>query len=172
MKGKKNKSGQQKVQAQVFCGVIAVRAEYAGMGYWPGGMYSKEKSRPQSIPGNDFAMMKPIKTEADYQRALARLEEIFDAKPGSAEGDELEVLGILVEHYENQHFPIDMPDPVEAIQFRMEQLGLKQNDLAKLVGSKSHLSEVLNRKRKLTLEMIRRLSKALAIPAEVLIKAY
>ncbi|MCA6362587.1 MAG: helix-turn-helix domain-containing protein [Bacteroidetes bacterium] len=117
-------------------------------------------------------MIKPIKTEADYQLALARLEQIFDAKPGSAEGDELEVLGILIEHYENQHFPIDLPDPVEAIQFRMEQLGLKQNDLAKLVGSKSHMSEVLNRKRKLTLEMIRRLSKALAIPAEVLIQTY
>jgi HTH-type transcriptional regulator / antitoxin HigA len=103
---------------------------------------------------------------------LARLEQIFDAKPGTAAGDELEVLAILIEHFENQRFPIDLPDPVEAIQFRMEQLGLKQNDLAKLVGSKSHFSEVLNRKRKLTLEMIRRLSKALAIPAEVLIQTY
>ncbi|MGL5890179.1 MAG: helix-turn-helix domain-containing protein [Bacteroidia bacterium] len=117
-------------------------------------------------------MIKPIKTESDYQQALARLEQIFDAKPGTADGDELEVLAILIEHFENQRFSVDLPDPVEAIQFRMEQLGLRQNDIAKLVGSKSHFSEVLNRKRKLTLEMIRRISKALAIPAEVLIQTY
>ncbi len=127
----------------------------------------------EKVSGKKYtAMIKPIKTEADYQQALARLEQIFDAQPGTPAGDELEVLAILIEHFENQRFPIDLPDPVEAIQFRMEQLGLKQNDIAKLVGSKSHLSEVLNRKRKLTLEMIRRLSKALAIPAEVLIQTY
>lgn len=116
--------------------------------------------------------MKPIKTEADYQQVLARLEQIFDAVPGTPEGDELEVLAILVEHYESQRFPIDLPDPVEAIQFRMEQLGLRQSDLGKLIGSKSRISEVLNRKRKLTLEMIRQLSMSLAIPAQVLIQAY
>jgi HTH-type transcriptional regulator/antitoxin HigA len=127
----------------------------------------------ENVSGKKYTVMiKPIKTEADYQQALARLEQIFDAKPGTPAGDELEVLAILIEHFENQRFPIDLPDPVEAIQFRMEQLGLKQNDIAKLVGSKSHFSEVLNRKRKLTLEMIRRLSKALAIPAEVLIQTY
>lgn len=168
---KKRITVQQDLPAPVFCGVMAVRST-PRIGYGPGVTRSSEKRRPKPKPETDFAMIKPIKTEADYQLALARLEQIFDAKPGSAEGDELEVLGILIEHYENQHFPIDLPDPVEAIQFRMEQLGLKQNDLAKLVGSKSHMSEVLNRKRKLTLEMIRRLSKALAIPAEVLIQTY
>jgi HTH-type transcriptional regulator/antitoxin HigA len=152
------------VRGNVCVGVIAVRAGLQRQAHTQMPLVKKQKE--------EVTMMKPIKTEADYQRALARLEQIFDARPGTEEGDELEVLAILVEHYENQRFPIDLPDPVEAIQFRMEQLGLKQNDLAKLVGSKSHISEVLNRKRKLTLEMIRRLSKALAIPAEVLIQTY
>jgi len=116
--------------------------------------------------------IKPIKTKKDYQQALERLEVIFDAKKGSPEGDELEVLGILIEYYENEHFPIALPDPIEAIKFRMEQLNYSQNDLAKIVGLKSRASEILNRKRKLTLEMIRQLHESLKIPTEVLIQAY
>jgi HTH-type transcriptional regulator/antitoxin HigA len=116
--------------------------------------------------------IKPIKTEIDYNQALERLEVIFDAKKGSSEGDELEVLGILIDQYENEHFPIGMPDPIEAIKFRMEQMGYNQNDLANIVGLKSRASEILNRKRKLSLEMIRQLHEQLNIPTDVLIQAY
>lgn len=116
--------------------------------------------------------IKPIKTKKDYQNALNRLEVIFDAKKGSAQGDELEILGILLEKYEYEHFPIGFPDPIEAIKFRMEQMGYNQTDLAKVVGLKSRASEILNRKRKLTLEMIRLLHDSLKIPTEVLIRAY
>lgn len=116
--------------------------------------------------------IKPIKTKKDYQNALDRLEMIFDAKPGSPEGDELEVLGILVDNYEQQRYPIDFPDPIEAIKFRMEQLGYNQNDLAKVVGLKSRASEILNKKRKLNIDMIRSLNKTLNIPTEVLIQKY
>jgi HTH-type transcriptional regulator/antitoxin HigA len=116
--------------------------------------------------------MKPIKTSKDYKQALARLELIFDAKPGTAEGDELEVLGILIADYEERHFPIGFPDPIEAVKFRMEQLGYSQNDLADVVGLKSRASEILNRKRKLNLEMIRKLHDALGIPTDVLIQSY
>lgn len=116
--------------------------------------------------------IRPIKTKKDYKAALARMEQIFDAKAGSTEGDELEVLSILVDKYENENFPIDLPDPIEAIKFRMEQLGYIQNDLAKVVGLKSRASEILNRKRKLTLEMIRNLHETLRIPTDVLIQSY
>lgn len=116
--------------------------------------------------------IRPIKTESDYNQALERLDEIFNAKSGTPEGDELEVLGILVDQYENEHFPIGMPDPIEAIKFRMEQLGYNQNDLAKVVGLKSRASEILNKKRKLSLEMIRSLHEKMKIPTEVLIQAY
>ncbi|MFV5695330.1 helix-turn-helix domain-containing protein [Flavobacterium sp. LB3P122] len=116
--------------------------------------------------------IKPIKTENDYNQALERLEFIFDAKIGSPEGDELEVLGILIDQYENDHFPIGMPDPIEAIKFRMEQMGYNQNDLANIVGLKSRASEILNRKRKLSLEMIRQLHERLNIPTDVLIQTY
>ena len=116
--------------------------------------------------------IKPIKTEKDYNQALERLETIFDAKPGSVEGDELEVLGILIDRYENEHFPIGLPDPIEAIKFRMEQMGYNQNDLANIVGLKSRASEILNRKRKLSLEMIRQLHERLNIPTDVLIQTY
>ncbi|WP_309614905.1 helix-turn-helix domain-containing protein [Flavobacterium sp.] len=116
--------------------------------------------------------IKPIKTEKDYNQALERLETIFDAKLGSAEGDELEVLGILIDQYENEHFPIGLPDPIEAIKFRMEQMGYNQNDLANIVGLKSRASEILNRKRKLSLEMIRQLHERLNIPTDVLIQTY
>lgn len=116
--------------------------------------------------------IKPIKTKKDYANALKRLELIFDAKPGTPQGDELEILGILIHNYENEHFPIDLPDPIEAIKFRMEQLGYTQNDLVKHVGLKSRASEILNRKRKLSLEMIRQLHKGLNIPTDVLIQNY
>jgi HTH-type transcriptional regulator/antitoxin HigA len=116
--------------------------------------------------------IKPIKTDEDYNQALERLEEIFDAKNGSPEGDELEVLGILVDRYENERFPIGLPDPIEAIKFRMEQMGYNQTDLANIVGLKSRASEILNRKRKLSLEMIRQLHERLNIPTDVLIQAY
>jgi HTH-type transcriptional regulator/antitoxin HigA len=116
--------------------------------------------------------IKPIKTEQDYNQALERLELIFDAKKDTPEGDELEVLGILIDRYENENFPIDLPDPIEAIKFRMEQMGYNQNDLAKIVGLKSRASEILNRKRKLSLEMIRKLHEALHIPTDVLIQTY
>jgi HTH-type transcriptional regulator/antitoxin HigA len=116
--------------------------------------------------------IKPIKTEQDYQDALNRLEAIFDAKSGTSEGDELEILGLLIDDYENKHFPIDLPDPIEAIKFRMEQLGYTQNDLSKILGQKSRASEILNKKRKLSLEMIRKLNQILNIPTNVLIQAY
>ena len=88
--------------------------------------------------------IKHIRTETDDHQALARLELIFDAKFGSLEGDELEVLGILIDQYENEHFPIGFPDPIEAIKFRMEQKGNYQNDLANIVGLKSRIKEILN----------------------------
>jgi HTH-type transcriptional regulator/antitoxin HigA len=113
-----------------------------------------------------------IKTENDYNRALERVELIFDAKRGTQEGDELELLGILIDQYENEKFPIDLPDPIEAIKFRMEQMGYTQNDLAKILGFKSRASEILNRKRKLSLEMIRQLHTTLNIPTDVLIQIY
>jgi HTH-type transcriptional regulator/antitoxin HigA len=116
--------------------------------------------------------IKPIRNEKDYTQALERLELIFDAKKGSKEGDELEVLGILIDNYENKHFPIGFPDPIEAIKFRMDQMGYNQNDLAKVIGLKSRASEILNKKRKLSLEMIRLLHDNLKIPTEVLIQAY
>jgi HTH-type transcriptional regulator/antitoxin HigA len=116
--------------------------------------------------------IKPIRTKKDYEQALTRLEVIFDAKKGTDKGDELEILGMLIENYENEKFPINFPDPVEAIKFRMEQLGYNQTDLANVVGLKSRASEILNRKRKLSLEMIRQLHDRLNIPTEVLIQAY
>ena len=114
----------------------------------------------------------PIRNEKDYQKALDRLEDIFDAKEGTDEGDELEILSILIDRYENENFPIGMPDPIEAIKFRMEQMGMKQKDLAEVVGFKSRVSEILNKKRKLTLEMIRKLNTTLHIPTEVLVQDY
>ena len=116
--------------------------------------------------------IKPIKNETDYKEALERLESIFDSPGGTPEGDELEVLGILIEKYEDEHFPIEFPDPIEAIKFRMDQMGYSQTDLAKVVGLKSRASEILNRKRKLTLEMIRSIHDRLKIPTEVLIQSY
>jgi len=116
--------------------------------------------------------LKVIKTERDYQNALKRLELIFDAKKGSKDGDELELLSLLIDNYEKEKYLIDLPDPIEAIKFRMEQLGYKQKDLAEAIGLKSRVSEILNRKRKLTLDMIRKLHDVLGIPTEVLVKEY
>ena len=116
--------------------------------------------------------IKPIKTKKDYQAALERLELIFDAKAGTAQGDELEIMGILIDNYEKTHYAIDYPDPIEAIKFRMEQMGYSQTDLAQIVGLKSRASEILNKKRKLTLEMVRQLHNRLNIPTNVLIQSY
>jgi HTH-type transcriptional regulator/antitoxin HigA len=113
--------------------------------------------------------IKPIKTERDYQNALKQIEKLWDAKPNTAKGDRLEVLVTLVEAYEEKHYKIEPPDAIEAIKFRMEQLGLKQSDLAKYLGGRSRASEVLNRKRKLTVDMMRSLRKHLDIPPESLL---
>ena len=116
--------------------------------------------------------MKPklIKTEEDHTSALARIEAIFDAKAGTAAGDELELLVTLVELYEEKEFPIGLPDPVAAIQFRMAQQGLKRKDLIPYIGSAPRVSEVLAGKRPLSLTMIRNLVSGLGIPAEVLLQ--
>lgn len=116
--------------------------------------------------------IKLIKTEGDYQLALQRLDEIFDAEPDTPKSYELEVLSFLIDTYEKEHFHIEAPDPIEAIKFRMEQLEIKQKDLAEVLGFKSRVSEVLNRKRKLTLEMIRNFHQRLNIPTNVLIQEY
>jgi len=116
--------------------------------------------------------IKPIKNETDYQQALERLALIFDAKKGTKKGDELEILTILIDKYENENFPIGMPDPIEAIKFRMEQMGMKQKDLAELIGFKSRVSEILSKKRKLTLEMIRKISDSMHIPTDVSVQEY
>ena len=116
--------------------------------------------------------IKPIKTEKDYQQALKRLEKIFDSRSGTKEGDELEILSMLIEKYEETKYPIDTPDPIEAIKFRMEQMNFNNKDLEKIIGSKSRVSEILNKKRKLTLDMIRKLNEALNIPTEVLVRNY
>ena len=113
--------------------------------------------------------IKPIKTERDYRKALKEIEKLWDAKPNTPMGDRLDVLVTLVEAYEQKHYKFDPPDPIEAIKFRMEQLDLKPSDLAKILGGRSRVSEVLNRKRKLTVEMMRSLRKHLAIPAESLL---
>jgi len=110
-----------------------------------------------------------IKTEEDYNQALKRLEVIFDAPVDSREGDEAEILSILIEKYEDEHYPIEAPDPIEAIKFRMEQMDMNNQDLADIIGYKSRVSEIFNRKRKLTLKMIRNLHKKLKIPYESLI---
>src|SRR5262249_13184290 len=116
--------------------------------------------------------MKPkiIKTEDEYQATLARIERIFDAKPGTAKGDELELLLLLVETYEDKSYPIDPPEPIAALRFRMEQAGLKPKDLIPYIGSKSKVSEVLNGKRPLSLAMIRNLVNGLHLPPEVALR--
>lgn len=112
--------------------------------------------------------IKPIRTEQDYREALKRLEIIFDAEPNSKEEDEAEIIIILIDNYEKQHYPIGAPDPIEAIKIRMEEMNLKQKDLVGIIGGKSQVSEILNRKRRLTVDMIRELEKLLHISASVL----
>jgi len=114
--------------------------------------------------------VKPIRNESDYDAALADVEELMDAKPGTSKGDRLDVLVTLLEAYEEKHWRVDPPDPIDAIKTRMEQRGLTRSDLEKVLGSRSRVSEILNRKRPLTLEMIRRLHRQLGIPAESLIR--
>jgi HTH-type transcriptional regulator / antitoxin HigA len=116
--------------------------------------------------------IKPIRTESDYQSALQRLEEIFDAPIGTLESDEADILGLMIDEYEKKHFPIDIPDPIEAIKIRMEELGLRQVDLVDAIGGKSRVSEILNRKRRLTVDMIRKLATRLNISPRVLINDY
>jgi HTH-type transcriptional regulator/antitoxin HigA len=116
--------------------------------------------------------IQPIKNEQAYFQALERLEQIFDASENTPEGDEAEILSLLIENYENEHFPIEAPDPIEAIKIRMEEMDLKQRDLIGILGGKSRVSEILNRKRKLTLEMIRNLTDKLNLSASILIKDY
>lgn len=116
--------------------------------------------------------IKVLKTEKDYNQALKRFEEIFHAPSDSKEGDEAELLSLLIEKYEEDNYPIEAPDPIEAIKFRMEQMNLTKKDLAKIIGYKSRVSEIFNRKRKLTLNMIRNLHEKLNIPYESLITDY
>ncbi len=116
--------------------------------------------------------IKPLKTEQDYEKALERLEIIFDAPANSAEGDEAEILSILIDNYENEHYPIEAPDPIEAIKIRMEEMNLKQKDLVGVIGGKSRVSEILNKKKRLTVDMIRELERILHISASVLVTNY
>lgn len=116
--------------------------------------------------------IKPIKTEADYEAALKEIERLFDAAPGTPAGDRLEVLVTLVEAYEDKHYAIPDPDPIEAIKYYMESRDLSRRDLEPYLGSRARVSEVLNRRRPLSLEMIRGLNTGLGIPADVLIKPY
>ena len=116
--------------------------------------------------------IRPIKTEADYQAALKEIESLFDAAPNTPQGDQLEVLTTLVQAYEEQHYPIPEPDPVEAVIYHMESRGLTRKDLEPYIGNRARVSEILNRKRSLTLRMIQRLHSELGVPAEVLLKPY
>ena len=113
-----------------------------------------------------------VKTEKDYEKTLERLEVIFEAPVDSPKGDEAEILSILIEKYEDEHYPIGPPNPIEAIKFRMEQMGMKKSDLAKIIGYKSRVSEIFSGKRKLTLKMIRNLHEKMNIPYESLIANY
>jgi len=114
--------------------------------------------------------VKPIRNESDYDAALAEVEGLMDARPGTRKGDRLDVLVTLLEAYEEKRWHIDPPDPIDAIKLRMEQRGLTRRDLEQVLGSRGRVSEILNRKRPLTLDMIRRLHRQLGIPAESLIK--
>ncbi len=116
--------------------------------------------------------IRPIRSEADYRSALAEIERLFDSRPGTREGDRLEVLTTLVEAYEKQHYSIPAPDPIEAIKYHMDSRGLSRGDLEPYIGSRARIAEILNRKRPLSLDMIRRLHDGLGIAAEVLIQPY
>ena len=116
--------------------------------------------------------IRPIKNEKDYNSALRQIEQLLNAAPGTPEGDRLEVLATLVEVYEDKHYNIPLPDPVEAILYHLESRGLTRRDLEPFIGSRARVSEILNRRRSLSLEMIRKLSSGLGIPVEVLIQPY
>ncbi|MFO7933806.1 MAG: hypothetical protein R6U78_06970 [Bacteroidales bacterium] len=116
--------------------------------------------------------IQPIKTESDYTRALERLEDIFDAPAGTPESDEADILGIIIDDYEKRFYPIEAPDPIEAIKIRMEEMQLRQVDLIPVIGGKNRVSEVLNRKRRLTIGMIRRLATHLNLSVSLLIQDY
>ncbi len=116
--------------------------------------------------------IKPVRTKKDYAAALKEIERLFDAKPGTADGDLLEVLTALIYVYEEKHHAVPLPNPIDAIQYYMESRGLTRRDLEKYLGSRARVSEVLNRKRAITMEMIRNLHRGLGIPAEVLIQPY
>lgn len=114
--------------------------------------------------------LKPIRTKKDYEAALAEVERLWGAKSGTPKGDRLDILATLIEAYEAKHYPMDPPDPIEAILFRMEQQGLSRKDLEPMIGARNRVAEVLNRKRGLSIEMIRQLHRRLGISAEVLIR--
>jgi HTH-type transcriptional regulator/antitoxin HigA len=116
------------------------------------------------------AELKPIRSAADYEAALNEIERLWGAKAGTPKGDRLDILATLVDAYETARFPFDQPDPIDAIKFRMEQMGLTRRDLEPLIGSRARVAEILNRKRNLSIEMIRRLNEELGIPAEILIQ--
>jgi HTH-type transcriptional regulator/antitoxin HigA len=116
--------------------------------------------------------VKPIRSEGDYEATLAEIERLFDAQPGTPEGDRLEVLAILVEAYEDRQHDLPLPDPIEAIRYHMESRGLSRRDLEPYIGTRARVSEILNRRRPLTLRMIQKLEAGLGIPAEILIQPY
>jgi len=116
--------------------------------------------------------IKPIRIESDYQMALARLEYLFDAPVGTQESDEADILALLIDEYEKLNYPIEAPDPIEAIIIRMEEMQLKQVDLIPVLGGKNRVSEILNRRRRLTVGMIRKLEAYLNLSASMLIKEY
>lgn len=116
--------------------------------------------------------IKPIKTDQDYYKALERLGQVFEMPADTLEGDEAEILSLLIDNYENQYHPIEAPDPIEAIKIRMEEMDLKQRDMIGVLGGKSRVSEILNRRRKLTVDMIRNLTDKLNLSASILIKDY
>ena len=115
--------------------------------------------------------LKPIRSKKDYQAALKEIEKLFDAEPNTPQGDYLEILVTLVEAYEDQHYKIDFPDPVSALEYWMESRGMEREALSPYLGSRARISEILNRKRNLSLEMVRKLHDGLHIPAEILIKS-
>jgi HTH-type transcriptional regulator/antitoxin HigA len=133
-----------------------------------------EHDPAMQAPGQGkFAMaseLKPVRTAAHYEAALAEIERLWGAKAGTPKGDRLDVLATLIDAYEAAHFPFDRPDPIDAIKFRMEQMGLTRKDLEPLIGSRARVAEVLNRKRSLSIDMIRRLNDRLGIPTEILIQ--
>ncbi|MCB0395489.1 MAG: helix-turn-helix domain-containing protein [Flavobacteriales bacterium] len=116
--------------------------------------------------------LKRIKTKKDYREALGRFEEIFQAKPGTPESDEADVLALLIEDYEHRHYVIEVPDPLEAIKYRMEEQGLTNKDLANILGYKSRVTDIFKKHRKLNLNMVRKLHQVLNIPLETLVKDY